>query len=175
MRKLGDNEFAHMAVDAGFKTPCHRPIKRNGTPYGVSVEGYSRIPRTHDGRKVFVLAHRARFIAAHGSFGEGTVPDHLCRNRWCCNPEHVEAVTVAENNRRGSRTRLTPESVESAIRMRASGATCAAIAASLGVHPSVISRATRGENWASGPSPAWNRVKSRREQAGRAERGMCHL
>lgn len=27
--------------------------------------------------------------------------DHLCRNRSCCNPDHVEGVTHAENMRRG--------------------------------------------------------------------------
>jgi hypothetical protein len=27
--------------------------------------------------------------------------DHLCRNRRCCNPDHLEPVTSDENKRRG--------------------------------------------------------------------------
>jgi hypothetical protein len=32
----------------------------------------------------------------------GMVVDHLCRVRNCVNPEHLEVVTPAENNRRGA-------------------------------------------------------------------------
>ena len=45
-----------------------------------------------------------------GPIAPGLVADHLCRNRDCINPHHVEPVEVAENTRRGmrSRGRLTP-------------------------------------------------------------------
>jgi len=47
------------------------------------------------------LAHRVAYAAVHGPIAEGMVIDHLCRVRNCVKVEHLEAVTTAENVRRG--------------------------------------------------------------------------
>lgn len=48
-----------------------------------------------------VRAHRLAFFAWRHDTRLDL--DHLCRNRSCCNPDHLEPVTHAENVRRGER------------------------------------------------------------------------
>ena len=47
------------------------------------------------------LAHRLIFEAVKGAIPDGLHIDHLCRNRACCHPDHLEAVTPRENVMRG--------------------------------------------------------------------------
>lgn len=48
-----------------------------------------------------VLAHWFAYERAKGSIPEGLDLDHLCRERLCVNPDHLEPVTRRENVRRG--------------------------------------------------------------------------
>lgn len=47
-----------------------------------------------------VSAHRASYVLHYGEVPDGLEIDHLCKQRKCCNPLHLEAVTHEENCRR---------------------------------------------------------------------------
>lgn len=47
-----------------------------------------------------VHVHRLVYEAFVGPVPDGLHIDHLCRIRHCCNPDHLEAVSQGENNRR---------------------------------------------------------------------------
>lgn len=63
----------------------------------LSSDGYGRF---HDGLRM-VQAHRFMYEARRGPIGGGLSLDHLCRNRRCVNPDHLEIVTHRENCLRG--------------------------------------------------------------------------
>ena len=64
--------------------------------------GYGRFTTTSRTRKSQVFAaHRLVYAALKGPIPDGMQLDHLCRNRMCVNPSHLEPVTARENTRRG--------------------------------------------------------------------------
>src|SRR5574342_701445 len=99
-----------------------RPILFSGPSHAHGADGFwSRVDRSAGpdacwpwlgarnpkgyGRRHFrgavTLAHRVAFILTKGKIPEGHTIDHLCRNRACQNPAHLEAVPHRVNLLRG--------------------------------------------------------------------------
>lgn len=65
-----------------------------GSPDPAGYGSYSLAGRA-------VRSHRVAYELLVGPIPDGLVLDHLCRNRGCVNPDHLEPVTQGENARRG--------------------------------------------------------------------------
>ena len=108
------------------------------------TSGYGVIRRERRNRP----AHRWFYEQKYGPVASGLELDHLCRNRACVNPDHLEPVTHAENGRRGSRAKITMDIAREIRRLHGSGVQQRALAERFGLAASTVSNIIRGARWA---------------------------
>jgi hypothetical protein len=65
-------------------------------------DSYRQVQLVEDGKRVLRYAHRVMYEHLVGPIPDGMQLDHLCRNRMCVNPDHLEPVTARENTRRAT-------------------------------------------------------------------------
>lgn len=87
-------------IDRGGPNECWEWTGgRTKAGYGETWTGSSKA----EGRRGrVVLTHRVAYSHLVGPIPEGLTIDHLCRNRACCNPAHLEPVTNKTNILRGT-------------------------------------------------------------------------
>ena len=120
----------------GYVTPCWVWQRcTNGNGYG----------QWKNPKYATSVAHRIMFEMANGPVPKGSDLDHLCRNRICVRPDHLEVVTRKENARRGLGTKLTRAQVLEIRQLRAQGVRVKVVAASYEVsHGTIVKCCVEG-------------------------------
>jgi hypothetical protein len=67
----------------------------------TDLKGYAK---TRWGENPDVRVHRLTYEVFRRTLSAYEVLDHLCRNRACVNPWHLEPIDIGENTRRGARS-----------------------------------------------------------------------
>lgn len=107
-----------------------------------STAGYAQISV----EQRVVYAHRFAYEWLIGSIPDGMQLDHICRNRGCVKPAHLEPVTNAENGRRGGSAKLTQADAE-AIRRELHRGDLDGAAHRYGITKRHVQRIAAGEHW----------------------------
>lgn len=68
----------------------------------ATKSGYGQIFTGGPGVNRMSYTHRLAYELLVAPIPDGLEIDHLCRNQLCCNPKHLEPVTVFENRRRAA-------------------------------------------------------------------------
>ena len=94
-----------------------------------------------------ILAHVDAWTRKNGPAPEGKELDHICNNRWCRNPDHLEPVTHKENCRRSAACKLDQGKADEIRRLRARGLTLREIGDVFGVTRQSIWLIVKGKQW----------------------------
>jgi len=118
---------------------------------GHTVSGYGRFRG--------VRAHRYAYQLHKGEIGSGLMVRHLCGNKLCVNPDHLEEGTMADNAQDGirlgetlrgqdnGRSKITEDQARYVLK-NPDGLTGAKLARKLGVSTATISLIRSGHRWA---------------------------
>jgi len=155
IRKTGADRQRVIRWAAGVPlrtTPCGC-IEWGGS---LNHSGYGRV--TYNGHRQ--LAHRVSFFEATGVDPTGKVVMHVCDNRKCINPDHLELGTQTDNSKdmwTKGRAVVPPRNGEKNGRavlswpivreMRASSLSGSELARKYGVSAVMACRIKRGEAW----------------------------
>lgn len=136
MRVLTDADY--VVADTGYDTPCWiwRHARGNAMGHGKVMF-----------RKKKTWAHRVMWMQHNGPVPDGLELDHLCRVPPCINPDHIEAVTHAENLLRGDGTKVTQEIYDQILSLRATGLSHRRISEQVAVSKSTVGDIVAGKRW----------------------------
>jgi hypothetical protein len=109
----------------------------------LNAQGYGALRLEGRTRRAHILYYEKY----KGAVPKGLELDHLCRNRACVNPKHLEAVTHAENIRRSNWALLNVEDVKDIRFLSRSGISSRKIVEAIEVSRSAVQCVLKGRSW----------------------------
>ena len=106
-------------------------------------DGYGQCTKFYASKAAHVVVYEELV----GKIPDGMRLDHLCRNRACINPSHLEPVTNAVNVQRGDSAKLSEEDVIAIHAAYANGRDRRNLAIAYKVSTVCISDILRGKTW----------------------------
>ena len=83
------------------------------TSHKLNQDGYFRKRFTMpDGESVMIMYHRYVWEQKYGKIPEGYEVDHICRNRACCNTDHLQLLTIKEHKVKTNQQRYKDRHLE---------------------------------------------------------------
>lgn len=110
----------------------------------LNIGGYAICTAT---KGLSQVVHKTIFMLFFGEVLKGKQLDHLCRNRKCVNPFHLEVVSTAENVRRGLSTKLNKKIINNIFLLSKQGKKQVEIAKMFKLNQSHISRILNKKRW----------------------------
>jgi hypothetical protein len=105
-------------------------------------DGYIRIYQGKDNVKRYKMLHRMAWEKYKGDIPEGYEIDHMCRNRKCCNPEHLQLLGISEHKVKTNKERYA-ERIEGVIHAIQEGYGVKQISEAFGVTVNYVNRYKR--------------------------------
>jgi len=128
-------------IDKGYTTPCW-------IWQGCTREGYGMKQNLTGGPSKMMQAHVYYYELAKGKVPAGLILDHLCNQRACVNPDHLEPKTHKANIRRGKVPVVTKEIAAKIKELYSTGKwqqSC--LAAAFKISQPTVSQIIRGITW----------------------------
>lgn len=79
------------------------------TSHKLNPDGYFRKRISKD---LFIMYHRYTWLQAGNEIPEGFEIDHKCKNRACCNVEHLQCISREQHLRETNEQRYAPRKAE---------------------------------------------------------------
>jgi hypothetical protein len=110
---------------------------------GCTTAGYGETFK--DGQVVY--AHRVAYEDAHGAIPKGMTVHHLCENRRCINPAHMELLRRDDHAGAAGHGKLTYEQAVEIRSLLAKGRLQREVADAFGISGPMVSLISTGRRW----------------------------